>query len=64
MTKFIYKDNSKGEYQNGKWVAPIVFSCITETIEVADKEYKIATGFDVVKQPGIGCSLEKVGPLA
>jgi|TARA_Y100000034_G_scaffold123070_1_gene169374 hypothetical protein len=49
--KFIYKDNLK----KGK----IVFACNAKSISEADKLYEKETGQKAMKQPFIGCVIEK-----
>lgn len=56
--KFVYKDNSKGQWKGGKWIAPVVFECEAETILQADDLYTQKTGKDVTKQVNIGCIKE------
>jgi len=49
--KFTYKDNKK----NGE----VVFECYADSISEADLMYKEAIGQIVMKQPYIGCIVEK-----
>lgn len=56
---YIYRDNSKGTYENTdeglKWIAPIVFECEANGIEEADVMFKKETGLDPVKESHIDC---------
>jgi hypothetical protein len=51
--KFTYRDNSTDEHR-------IIFECMTDSIVDADELYKKATGNDPIKQPHVGCSIERV----
>jgi hypothetical protein len=59
MITFTYKNNNKGKMENGKWVAPVVFECVAESIEIADKLYEEKTGEKVSKTANIGLSLRR-----
>lgn len=67
MLLYTYKDNNKGCYENGKWMAPVVFSCLAESVLAADELFKSQIGQDARKMPNIGCSIsngEKDGHAA
>lgn len=55
MSKYTYKDNNKGAYQAGSWVAPVVFECEAENISDADQQYEAALGKNPAKTPNIAC---------
>lgn len=57
MNTYVYKDNAKGCYENGKWVAPTIFSCQADGICEADELFKSQTNQDPRKMPHIGCSI-------
>ncbi len=57
LMKFVYKDNSKGQWKvckSMKWIAPVVFECEAETISQADDLYAQNIGKNVTKQVHIG----------
>lgn len=51
MKKFIYRDHN---------IEKIVFECITSDILEADKLYKKETGNNIMKQPHVGCEIQKI----
>ncbi len=56
---FIYKDNSKAVWDKDQcqYVGPIVFVTQANSIDEADKAFKLATGIEAFKHKSIGCMI-------
>jgi len=56
---YLYRDSLKGKYENFggelKFEVPIVFECLANSIEEADRKYKEKFDVDPAKQPNIEC---------
>jgi hypothetical protein len=61
MFLFTYKDNNKGNYENGQWVAPIICSCLAKDITQADEFFKQETGKEARLLCHVGCCITPMG---
>jgi hypothetical protein len=52
---FIYSDNLKAKWVNGKWETPVVFQFKGNDITEADAAYEKAKGKHPSKEKGVGC---------